>query len=336
MSITLFTSYEGMNMKSAAGLPLAILASAMFGTSGPFASSLMDAGWTPAAAVTARITLASALLTIPALMTLRGRWHVLRTALPMIVAFGLIAVGGCQLFFFSAVKHLSVSIALLMEYLGVVLVVGWMWLRHGKRPTRLTIGGSIIAILGLVLVLDVFGGAHADVVGVMWAGAAAVGLAVFFVLSAHSDDDVPPLVIAWGGMLVGTALLWTLGGIGIVHLTAKTADVTFAQHRVSWVVPVLGLAVIAGAFAYIASIGATRLLGATVASFVGLLEVLFAALFAWVLVNERPTLIQALGGLVVLTGIVLVRAGELRSDTGSLSGDSGLNEPLLAGVSATP
>jgi hypothetical protein len=41
-----------------------------------------------------------------------------------------------------------------------------------------------------------------------------------------------------------------------------------------------------------ASIGATWRLGAAVASFVGLTEVLFA----WLLVDQRPTLTQALGG----------------------------------------
>jgi drug/metabolite transporter (DMT)-like permease len=302
-------------MRAASGLPLAVVASAMFGTSGSFASALMDAGWTPGAAVTARVSTAAALLTIPAALSLRGRWHVLRTAWPMILAFGLVAVAGCQLFFFNAVEHLSVSVALLLEYLGVVLVVLWMWVRHGRRPTRLTVFGSALAVLGLALVLDVFGGAHVDLVGLLWGLLAAVGLAVFFVLSARADDDVPPLVVAWGGMLVGAVVLWAAAGLGIISLHAHLGGsrVLFAGHHVTWVIPVLGLAVIAGVLAYTTSIVATRLLGATVSSFVGLLEVLFAALWAWLLVSERPSLLQAVGGLVVLGGIVLVRAGELRS-----------------------
>jgi drug/metabolite transporter (DMT)-like permease len=295
------------------GLPIAIGASAMFGTSGSFASSLMDAGWTPGAAVTARVSTAALLLTVPALVAARGRWAAVRRGLPLILAFGAIAVGGCQLFFFNAVEHLSVSVALLLEYLGVVLVVGWMWLRHGRRPSRLTLAGAIVAIAGLILVLNVFGGAQVDLVGVLWGAAAAVGLAVFYVISAHSSDDVPPLVVAWGGMVVGAVLLWLLGALGAVDFHARWADVTFAQHRMSWAVPVLGLAVIAGALAYTASIAATRMLGATVSSFVGLAEVLFAAMFAWLFVAERPSLTQALGGVVVLAGIVLVRAGEVRA-----------------------
>jgi hypothetical protein len=36
---------------------------------------------------------------------------------------------------------MPVGVALLLEYLGVVLVVAWMWLRHGQRPGWLTIAG---------------------------------------------------------------------------------------------------------------------------------------------------------------------------------------------------
>jgi drug/metabolite transporter (DMT)-like permease len=303
-------------MRAASGLPLGLASAALFGSSGSFATSLMDAGWSPAAAVTARVTVAALLLTLPALLALRGRRHVLRQAAARIAVFGLVAVGGCQFFYFCAVQHLSVSAALLLEYLGVVLVVGWMWLSRGRRPSALTITGGLLAILGLTFVLDVVGGAHVDLVGVLWGIGAAIGLAVLFVLSGDdgSGEDaepVPPIVIAWGGMVVGAVLLWVLGASHLVRFAASTQDVDFAGHRVGWFVPVLGLAVLAGALAYTVSIAATRALGVTVSSFVGLIEVLFSALFAWVLVGQQPTAMQAIGGAIVVGGIVLVRVGEL-------------------------
>ena len=58
---------------SRAGLTLAVLSAATFGTSGAFASSLIGAGWSPAAAVITRVAVAAAVLTIPALIQLRGR-----------------------------------------------------------------------------------------------------------------------------------------------------------------------------------------------------------------------------------------------------------------------
>jgi drug/metabolite transporter (DMT)-like permease len=299
---------------SGTGLALAVLSSATFGTSGTFASSLIDAGWSPAAAVTARVAVAALLLTIPAVLQLRGRWGLLRRGASGVLAFGLIAVAGCQLFYFSAIQRMPVGVALLLEYLGAVLVVGWLWLRYGQRPRRLTIIGAVTAIGGLALVLDLTGATRIDPVGVMWALLAAVGLAIFFLLAAApGQEPVPPIVMAWGGMVIGAVALAVLGWAGAVPMTASTADVVFLGHQVSWVVPVIGLSLIAAVISYVAGIGATRRLGAKLASFVGMFEVLFAILFAWALLGQLPTVMQFAGGAFILAGVALVRADELRS-----------------------
>ena len=57
----------GRSGRGSAGLSLGILSAAAFGTSGAFAASLIGAGWSPAAAVLARITVAGLILTVPAL-----------------------------------------------------------------------------------------------------------------------------------------------------------------------------------------------------------------------------------------------------------------------------
>lgn len=292
------------------GLAFAIASAATFGSSGTFASSLLSAGWSPAAAVTARISIAAVVLTPFAVRELRGRWALLRASIASIAMFGLMAVAACQLFYFNAVEHLSVSVALLLEYLGTVLVVGWMWVRHGQRPRRLTIIGACVAVAGLVLVLDLIGSHHLDPVGVLWGLAAACGLAVYFVLSARADDVVPPLVMAWGGLLVGAVTLGLFDASGLLHFRARFVDVHLAGHQMSWLVPVLGLSVVAAAIAYIAGIAASRLLGARLASFVGLLEVVCAVIFAWALLGQVPTLVQFAGGLLIIAGVTLVRLDE--------------------------
>lgn len=296
------------------GLGLAVLSAGTFGTSGSFAASLMASGWSPAAAVTVRVGLAALLLTVPALVQLRGRWHLLRRSASMIVAYGVFAVGGAQLFYFNAVEHLSIAVALLLEYSGTLLVVGWVWLRHGQRPRRLTIAGAAVAIAGLTLVLDVAGSQHVDAVGVLWGLAAAGGLAAYFVISSHSDVHLPPIVMAWAGLSVGTIVLLVAGLAGAVSIDASTTDADFNGHHVTWLVPVIGLSLIAAVIAYAAGIGAARRLGARLASFVGLAEVLFAVLFAWLLLDQRPSLVQGIGGLVVLAGIALVKADEREDD----------------------
>lgn len=287
---------------------LALLSAASFGTSGSFASSLLATGWTPGAAVTVRVGIAASVLTLPAVRQLRGRWQLLWRSWPTVLAYGAIAVAGAQLSYFSAVQHLSVGVALLLEYMGVVLVVGWAWLRHSQRPRRRTVAGSAVALGGLVLVLDVLSGARIDPLGVAWGLGAAVGLATFFVLSARTDRAMPPLAAAWAGLAVGAVVLGLLGLSGVLPFRARTADVVLLGVRTGWLVPVAGMSLVAAVVAYTVGIAAARGLGATPASFVGLTEVLFAVLFAWLLLGQVPTPVQALGGIVVLAGIALVQA----------------------------
>jgi drug/metabolite transporter (DMT)-like permease len=295
-----------------AGLTLAVLSAGTFGTSGTFASSLIEAGWSPAAAVITRIAVAALVLTIPALLQLRGRWWLLRRSAGKAAAYGLIAVAGCQLFYFNAIARMPVGVALLLEYLGAVLVVGWLWLRHGQRPRRLTVAGAVAAIAGLAMVLNLTGPARIDPVGVMWGLLAALGLAIYFLLSAADDEEpLPPIVMAWAGMCVGAAALAALGWIGVLPMTATTGDVDFLGHQVSWVLPVLGLSLVAAVIAYVAGIGAARRLGAKLASCIGMAEVLFAILFAWLLLGQLPSTVQFLGGAFILAGVTLVRVDEL-------------------------
>jgi drug/metabolite transporter (DMT)-like permease len=101
-----------------------------------------------------------------------------------------------------------------------------------------------------------------------------------------------------------------LGVTGALPLHASNADVQVLGLHVSWIVPVLGLSLVAAAIAYVAGIGAARRLGAKLASFIGMTEVLFAILFAWLALGQLPTPIQFAGGAFILVGIALVRAGE--------------------------
>src|ERR1700749_4685535 len=72
-----------------AGIGLGLLSAMCFGTSGTFGAALEGAGWSPAGAVLARVCVAALALTVPALLTLRGRWGLLRRAGRLVGTYGL-------------------------------------------------------------------------------------------------------------------------------------------------------------------------------------------------------------------------------------------------------
>src|SRR6476661_5998795 len=124
-----------------AGIMIALVSAASFATSGPFAKSLLQTGWTPGSVVFLRIAGAALLLAWPTARAMRGRWHVLRDEWPDLVAYGVMAVAVPQLAYFYAVTHLSVGVALLLEYLGLVLVVAWQSLVARRLPRFPTVVG---------------------------------------------------------------------------------------------------------------------------------------------------------------------------------------------------
>ena len=316
------------------GLLFAVGSAFAFGSSGPFAKALMEAGWSPTAAVTARLAGGALVMAIFATIV-KPDWF--RDALQhskTVVAYGLIPIAGAQLCYYNAVAHLSVGVALLLEYTAPILVVGWLWTTTRRRPSSLTLTGVALAVAGIMLVLNVFSGAHINLIGVGWALAAAVCAACYFLMSdrvaADGDDGLNPITLATGGLIVGTAAVALLGVTGVMPLTFTTNDTVIAGLTTSWMVPVIALGVIATAIAYTLGIMGISRLRPRFASLVGLSEVMFAVLAAWVLVGEAITPTQAIGGAVVLLGLALARQGDRTEKLADASWPDGPAEELAA------
>ena len=156
----------------------------------------------------------------------------------------------------------------------------------------------------------------------LFALAAAVSMAVYFFQSAATSgstsagvdgDDaeaLPPVVLTWGGMIVGAAAIAVAGAARVMPLRFAGSDVALLGGQTSWIVPVLGLGVLAAAIAYVTGIGAARRLGAKFGSFVAMAEIGFAVLFAWILLHQTPTALQFAGGALILAGVIAVRLDE--------------------------
>jgi drug/metabolite transporter (DMT)-like permease len=149
------------------------------------------------------------------------------------------------------------------------------------------------------------------------------------VLSARGDGDLPSMAMASGGMAVGGGALLALGAVGALPLHATFGEVQLAGHHTSWLVPIAGLSLVAAVVSYVAGIGAARILGARLSSFVGLTEVVFGFLVAWLALGELPTAVQLLGGAFIVAGVALVRVGELRPPATRRMPKAGRLEPVL-------
>ena len=131
------------------------------------------------------------------------------------------------------------------------------------------------------------------------------------------DESLPPIVLASVRLMVGAAVMWLTAATGLLPMAFSTADTRLGPWITPWWVSLAGLIVLATVLAYVSGIMAARALGSKVASFVSLTEVLFAVIWAWLLLGELPGAIQLLGGVLIVGGVILVRLDEIRGDAGT-------------------
>lgn len=308
---------------SVAGLAIGLLSALSFASSGSFMKPLMEAGWSLGATLLLRMGGAALILAPVLIVTIRRRPGFLRKHGLLIIAFGLTGVAGCQIFYFAALQRMPVAMALLIQYLAPVLLVGLAWVRTRRAPSRRILAGSVLAIVGLVLVVDI-AGASFDLIGTLLALAAAACTAAYFLIAEKTGDDIPPLALASGGLITGALLMGVLVGTGFLAFTAPAVDVVLAGVSVPWYIPIVWVIVVATAGGYAFGVRAGSMLGSRVASFVGLTEVLFALLIAWLVIAEVPTVMQAVGGAMILAGVILVR-----SDPGEAAREETASVPLV-------
>jgi drug/metabolite transporter (DMT)-like permease len=297
-----------------AGFALAIGSAASFALSGTFASALMSAGWSPGAAATARITLAAVVLAIPTLIALRGMWHRVWRAKGPILLFGLLAVAGCQLAFFMAVQFIPPSLALLIEFMGPVLLVLWTWIRSRVAPSKLTLLGAAVAVVGLVAISGVATGQALNPIGILLALVAAVGNAAYYATGASSDHGIPPLPFVGLGLSVGAVTLVLVSAVGVLPFTVTGAAAVIADVPLAPAVVVAGMVLVSTVLSYLLGVAAARRLGAIVSSFTGYSEALFGIFWTIVLLGIVPSGWQWLGAALIVAGVVTVKLGEVSGE----------------------
>jgi drug/metabolite transporter (DMT)-like permease len=262
------------------GIVMAVASALAFSSSGPLVKPLLEAGWSLSAALIVRMGLAGLILSPALLLAVRRERSFLR------------------------------------RYWRSLLV-GFVWLRTRRAPSRLVVIGSIVAVAGLVLVVDI-SGARFDLLGTVLALGAAVTVCVYFVMSERTGDDLPPLALASGGLLVGAAFMGVVAVSGAIPFAAPEVTVVFRGVDVPGILPILWVGAVGTTLGYALGVMAVPRVGSRLASFIGLSEVLFALGFAWLLLGETPAPIQFVGGAVLLVGVVLVRMDAAEADAVTL------------------
>ncbi|WP_370591190.1 EamA family transporter [Saccharopolyspora montiporae] len=284
------------------GIAFAIASAFCFGGSGPFAKPLISAGLTPLQVAWLRLA-GGALLMLP--FALRHT-AVLRRAPRLLLGYGLFAIAGVQVFYFAAIAAIPVGVALLIEFLGPVLVLGWIRFVRRRPVSRSAAIGVAVAVAGLVCVVQLWSGLGFDPLGLLLALGAAGCQAAYFLLS-DSEADVDPFALAGYGLLLGAAVVTVLARPWRMDWALLAGQVDLAGHGVPALLAVGWIVVLSTVAAYLTGIIAVRRLSPPVAGAVAFLEPVVATVLAWALLGEHLGPVELLGGALILAGAYIAQ-----------------------------
>ncbi|MFD0273867.1 DMT family transporter [Kitasatospora sp. NPDC127111] len=291
------------------GLTLALVSAVAFGGSGTAAKPLIEAGLSPLHVVWLRVTGAAVVL-LP--LAYRHRDAVLRRP-GLLLGFGLLAVAGVQACYFAAISRIPVGVALLIEYLGPPLLLGYVKFVQRKPISRGAAIGAGVAVAGLACVVEVWNGLSFDALGVLFALGAACCQVGYFVLAdagSRGDRPVEPLAISAYGLLIGAVVLTAFTRPWTADWSLLGGNVVMNGHSLPALLPAAWMVLIATVLAYLTGVIAVRHLSPPVAGVVANLEAVVATLLAWVLLGEHLGVPQTAGGLLVLAGAFAAQASK--------------------------
>lgn len=326
------------------GLGFAVFSAITFGGSGPFAKALIEAGMSPQQAAWLRILGAAALL-VPLVFIFRGRAGLrsAKASWPQLVFYGLTGIAGCQTLFFVAASRLPVGVAILLEFTGPVLVVGWLKFGRKVSVPKSAALGVAIALVGLATVVEIWSGLQLDLIGLLAGLGAAACQATYFILIDKLTGVADPLVMTAAGSVVGAVMLTAIAAPWSIPWNALTDTIAIGERSAPGWVFATWLIVISTVVAYLAGAAAVQRLSAAIGGAVAYVEVVAASLFALLLLGEKLSTTQIVGGVIVLLGAFVAQSSvgkvappaipdDDRDDSDELTGLSGLDRGDTVGA----
>lgn len=292
------------------GYLFGFIAALLFGANGSLTKVILENGLNPAQ-VTQFRTLGTCILAGAVLLVVdRSAFRIKPRQIAVMAVLGIAGIAALQVTYAYAIQLLPVGIALLFEYLAVLIVavVAFFFLKEKVRA-RLWIAIGLV-LVGLAVVAQVWS-STLDPFGVFMALLAAVTLAIYFLVGERQVTATSPLAVAfWTSGFA--ALAWApFSGWWNVDSTVLTAPVSLGGNLSSVVLPLwlpLLSLVVLGSFApFLFSFAAIGRLKATPAGIVASSEVIFAFVVAWLWLGEQLDTLQLAGAAVVLVGIILAQ-----------------------------
>jgi drug/metabolite transporter (DMT)-like permease len=302
---------EPHERRPALGYAMVAIAATLFAVNGTVSKVILDSGINAGQLTEVRCGGALVGLLLLAAATGPASLRPRVSELPLLIALGVGGLALVQWSYFFAIHRLEIGIALLIQFVGPILVA--LWARFVfDEPVRQRIWASLaLALGGLTLIVQVWHGGRLSGAGIAAASLGAVTYAAYILLAERGVQRRDPVSLSAWGFLFATIFWSALAPWWSFPADRVNDDVSLLGNLASSQLPVwllmLWMVVLGTIVPFLLIVGALRHIVATRAGITGMLEPVLAIIVAWAWLSESLEPIQLAGAALTLAGIGLAQ-----------------------------
>jgi drug/metabolite transporter (DMT)-like permease len=293
----------------ALGYAMIAIAATLFAINGTVSKVILGSGIDAAQLTEVRCAGALLGLTLIALATRPWSLRLRREELPLIVALGVGGLALVQWSYFFAIHRVAIGIALVIQFVGPILVALWARFVYGEQIRARIWVALALALTGLLLIVEVWQTNRPNAAGLAAAAFAAVTYAAYILLAEQGVRRRDPISLSAWGFLFATvfwsllAPWWNFPGERVEDRVSLLGNLA-SSHLPIWAL-MAWMVVLGTIVPFALVVAALQRINATRAGITAMLEPVVAIVVAWAWLGESLDPVQLSGAAVTLAGVSL-------------------------------
>ena len=215
-----------------------------------------------------------------------------------LIIFGVFGMALCQYTYFRSIVIAGAGIATVLQYLAPSMIIIYLLVRYGKRPSTGEIISVILALAGTICLMGnngfSFESFRSDVL--FWGLLSAVGVAVYSVSPVRLLATYGTIPIVGFGMLLS----------GLVAAALFQQPHSYATWDVWTVVGCFNVVFLGTIVSFNAYLEGVKRIGAVPGSILSSIEPISAAFFGWALLGNQFNWIGILGMAMIIATVIII------------------------------
>ncbi|SKA85128.1 Threonine/homoserine efflux transporter RhtA [Caloramator quimbayensis] len=285
------------------GYLFAIVSAIFFGTSGIFVKNGYSDNFTPTDILMLQYIIAGIILLFICIIKYKQELKISKEMLKKLIIQGAFANTLMTVFFYSSFKYLDVSIATMLLYTYPAMVAAFSFIFLKDKITK----SKAIAILGTftgcIMVLNISSNnlKNISLTGISFGILSAVFYTFMNIYAKKIVEDIHPVVITFYTTLFSLIVLIIFNFNFILKLPYISNASILNAGLLAFFCEIIPLTLLYAAIKYI---------GPVSTSIIGTLELPSAALLSYIFLNEKLSMLQIIGIVIVIYCVIILKKEE--------------------------